>query len=98
MDHVSIDLLRQSSFIKANLIFTDWGNHHMQNNTTKYFGYYVPYLYVVMLHAKLYISDKRYTIIPFYTYTVYLNMARISVHLQEFTTTITTSVEANLKV
>ena len=70
----------------------------MQNNTTKYFGYYVPYLYVVMLHAKLYISDKRYTIIPFYTYTVYLNMAiRISVHLQEFTTT-TTSDEANLKV
>ena len=69
----------------------------MQNNNTKYFGYYVPYLYVVMLHAKLYISDKRYTIIPFYTYTVYLNMARIGVHLQEFTTT-TISDEANLKV
>ena len=67
----------------------------MQRNITKYFGYYVPYLYIVMLHAKLYISDKRYTIIPFYTYTVYLNMARIGVHLQEFTTT---TDEANLKV
>ena len=33
-----------------------------------------------MMHAKSYISYKG---IPFYTYTVYLNMERI-VHLQEF--------------
>ena len=36
-----------------------------------------------MLHAKLHISDKG-TLLYLFTYTVYLNMARI-VHLQEFT-------------